>query len=151
MKAMAKRSQPPPSAPSPRRRGRPPKAGGAISHVEAQRAYRARLKAAGKGVRTVRLDAVPAGPAQPLANGGNSAEMPDFDPATQIVWDRAMFEDMRNKLHHALLQIELRDERLKEIEQRNAWLEGELKLQERQNTNSLKEIITLRQQLAKQR
>jgi len=35
--------------------------------------------------------------------------------------------------------------------ERNTYLEGELKLQEQHHTNTLKEVITLRQQLAKRR
>jgi hypothetical protein len=37
------------------------------------------------------------------------------------------------------------------LETRNAYLEGELKLQERHHTNTLKEVITLKQQLAKKK
>jgi hypothetical protein len=29
------------------------------------------------------------------------ASIPDFDPATQLVCDRKMFEDVREKLHNA--------------------------------------------------
>jgi hypothetical protein len=51
-------------------------------------------------------------------------------------------------LHNALLEIEVRDEDLKRLEQRNAYLEGELKLQEQHHTNALKANIVLKQQLA---
>ena len=59
-----------------RPRGRPPKPGGRIPQVEVQRAYRARLAAAGKVVRVV--DAVSVRPAP--ANLASTA-IPDFDPA----------------------------------------------------------------------
>jgi hypothetical protein len=36
------------------------------------------------------------------------------------------------------------------LEQRNAYLEGELKLQGQHHTNALKEIVTLKQQLVQQ-
>jgi hypothetical protein len=49
------------------------------------------------------------------------------------------------------LKLELREEDVARLEQRNAYLEGELKLQERHHTNALKEVITLKQQLAKKR
>jgi len=62
-----------------RRRGRPPKSGGPKSQAEVQRAYRARLKAAGKIVRIV--DAVPAG----SAPAGAALSIPDFDPATDFI------------------------------------------------------------------
>jgi hypothetical protein len=41
---------------------------------------------------------------------------------------------------------------IKRLETRNAYLEGELKIQEQHHTNALKEVTaTLRQQLAKRR
>jgi hypothetical protein len=109
-----------------------------------QRAYRARLAAAGKVVRIVDTLAVDA-----AAPRVALAPVPDFDPATQMISDRAMFTDMRDKLHNALLKLELREQDVQRLAQRNAYLEGELKLQEQHHTNSLKELITLRQQLAK--
>jgi hypothetical protein len=153
MKAVAKKPKRPMSAPPKRRPGRPPKPGGAIPHVEVQRAYRARLKAAGKGVRIVELSAaaIPVGPAYSQATGASSAEVLTFDPTTEMVCDRKIFEDMRDRLRHALSKLALRDERLEQIEKRNAWLEGELKRQERHHANSLKEIITLKQKLEKRR
>ena len=79
------------------------------------------------------------------------ASIPDFDPATQLVCDREMFEDMREKLRKALLKQELREQEVTRPTTRNAYLEGELKLQEQHHSNTLKEVITLRQQLAKRR
>ena len=139
---MAKNPGPPPSLPTvTRRRGRPPKPGGRTLQVEVQRAYRARLAAAGKAVRVV--DTLLVSPAL--------ASIPGFDPATQLVCDRDMFEDMREKLRNALLKLELREQDVARLETRNVYLEDELKLQERHHTNTLKEVITLKQQLAKRR
>ena len=56
-----------------------------------------------------------------------------------------MFEGMRDRLHNALLKLELREQDAARLEQRNAYLEGELKL------TPLKEVITLRQQPGKRR
>jgi hypothetical protein len=108
-------------------RERPPKPGGRVPQVEVQRAYHARLAAAGKIVRVV--DAIPASPA--LAS----------IPGTE-------FEAMRERLHNALLRLELREQDVARLEQRNAYLEGELKLQGQHHTNALKEVITLGRQLA---
>ncbi len=58
---------------------------------------------------------------------------------------------MREKLHNALLKLGRREQDVARLEARNAYLEGELKLQERHHTNTLKEVIVLRQQLAKRR
>ena len=62
-----------------------------------------------------------------------------------------MFEKMRDDLHNASLKLELREEEVARLEQRNAYLEGELKLQERHHTNALKDNIVLKQQLAQTR
>jgi hypothetical protein len=55
---------------------------------------------------------------------------------------------MRDRLHNALLKPELREQDVQRLEQRNAYLEGELRLQAQHHTNSLKDLITLKQQLA---
>jgi hypothetical protein len=138
---MAKKLRSPPAPPAKRRRGRPPKPGGPTPQAEVQRAYRARLAAAGKVLRLV--DAVSASPAL--------GSIPGFDPATQIVCDRQAFEGTRNKLHNALLEVERRRDDVARLETRNAYLERELKLQERHNTNILKEVVELKQQLAKKK
>jgi hypothetical protein len=79
------------------------------------------------------------------------ASIPDFDPATQLVCDRETFVGMRDQLHNALVKLEVRQQEVARLETRNAYLEGELKLQERHHTNTLKEVITLKQQLAKKK
>jgi hypothetical protein len=125
---MAKNPAPPRSASAVKRsRGRPPKPGGRLSQVEVQRAYRVRLAAAGKVVRIV--DAATLG----------LASIPD-----------AEFEALRKRLYDALLKLELRQQEVARLEQRNAYLEGELTLQGQHHTNALKEIVTLKQQLLQQ-
>jgi hypothetical protein len=117
-----------------------------MSQVEIQRAYRARLAAAGKVVRVV-----DAASARPASASPPMTAVPDFDPAKDSIYERKMIEKMRDDLCNALLKIELREEDVARLEQRNAYLEGEVKLQERHHTNALKEVITLKQQLAKKR
>ena len=77
--------------------------------------------------------------------------IPGFDPATQLVCDRKTHKDIRNNLHNALVKLDVRERDVARLETRNAYLEGELKLQERHITNTLKEVITLKQQLAKKK
>lgn len=136
----------PRSAPVAKRRGRPAKPGGRKPQVEVQRAYRARLKAAGKVVRVVR-----AIPATPASASVAPPLIPDFDPATQMICDRALFEGISERLHNALLKIERQEQDVERLTTRNAYLEGELKREEQHHTNALKEIVTLKQQLAKRR
>jgi PHD/YefM family antitoxin component YafN of YafNO toxin-antitoxin module len=123
---MAKTPSPPASAPAVKRpRGCPPKPGGRMSQVEVQRAYRARLAAAGKVVRIV--DAA--------------------KPALVSIPD-AEFEAIRKRLHDALLKLERRQQDVARLEQRNAYLEGELILQHQHHTNALKANVVLKKQLA---
>jgi hypothetical protein len=138
---MAKKPRSPPAPPAKRRRVRPPKPGGPIPQAEIQRAYRARLAAEGKIVRLV--DAASASPAL--------ASIPGFDPARQLNCDRKTNKGMHNNLHNALVKLDVREQDVARLETRNAYLESELKLQDRHITNTLKEVITLRQQLAKRR
>jgi hypothetical protein len=141
---MAKRSGSPASIPSaPKRRGRPPKPGGKLSQVEIQRAYRARLVAAGKVVRIV--DAVTLSPAQ---SNPALAAMSDFDPARDGVYDREMVAGLRDQLHNALLKAERLEGDIARLTARNVDLEGELILQHQHHTNSLKANIVLKKQLA---
>jgi hypothetical protein len=143
---MAKKTRPRRPAPAAKRRGRPPKPGGRIPQVEVQRAYRARLKAAGKVVKVV--DAVPANPA---SASGALPSIPDFDPTTQMICDRELFEGFRDGLHNALLKIERREQDVERLTKRNAYLEAELKREEQHHTIALKQIVTLKQQLEKRR
>ena len=117
-----------------------------MSQVEIQRAYRARLAAAGKVVRVVDAASVrPASASPPMT------AIPDFDPAMDGIYERKMIAKMRDDLRNALLKLELRQEDVARLKQRNTYLECELKLQERHHTNAVKEVITLKQQLAKKK
>ena len=62
-----------------------------------------------------------------------------------------MFDKMRDDSRNASLKLELREEEVARLEQRNAYLEGELKLQERHHTNALHDNIVLKQQLVQTR
>jgi hypothetical protein len=57
-----------------------------------------------------------------------------------------MVEGMRDQLHNALVQLELREQDVARLQARNAYLEGELKLQALHLTNALKDNIVLKQQ-----
>jgi hypothetical protein len=48
---------------------------------------------------------------------------------------------MRDKLHSALLKLELRERDVARREQRNAYLEGELKIRGQHHTNALNEVV----------
>jgi hypothetical protein len=104
-----------------RLRGRPPRPGGPKPQAEIQRAYRARLKAAGKVLKLLDADAVA---------------------------DLAMIDGMRERLHGALLKLELREQDVARLDQRVAHLEAALKREERHHTNALKEIVVLKQKAA---
>jgi len=99
-----------------------------------QRAYRARLAAAGKVVRVVDANAVP---------------VPGFDPAKDGIFEREMIARLREQLRNALSKAELREEEATRLRERNAYLESELKTQERHLTNALKDKVTLEQKLAR--
>jgi hypothetical protein len=62
--------------------------------------------------------------------------------------DLKTFVEMRDKLHNASLKLERREQDVARLEQRNAYLEGELKLQAQHHTNALKEVIMLKRELA---
>jgi septal ring factor EnvC (AmiA/AmiB activator) len=102
-----------------------------------QRAYRARLAAAGKVVRIVDASSAPLPPA-----------ITDYDPTIDGIYERAMIESMRDQLQNALSKLERWEQDVARLQQRNAYLEGELKLQEQYLTNALKDNILLKQQLA---
>jgi hypothetical protein len=63
--------------------------------------------------------------------------------------DPKTFVEMREKLHNALLNLELREQDVARLEQRNAYLERELKLQAQHHTNALKDIVLLKRDLAR--
>lgn len=115
-----------------RPRGRPRKPD-AQTPAERQRAYRKRLAAAGE--------------APHVRHVGDVA----FDPETQVVIERAFFEEQCRHLHNALLKVELLDEDRARLDRRNAYLEGELKRLEQLHTISLKELVVLKQSLVAKR
>jgi hypothetical protein len=84
-------------------------------------AYRARLAAAGKVHKL--LDAA-------------------------AVADLAMLDRMRERLHDALSKLEMREQDVARLTERNTYLENEMKRVEQHNLNILKEVITLRQATA---
>jgi hypothetical protein len=108
----------PPAKPVKRPRGRPPQPGGPKPQAEIQRAYRARLKAAGKVVTIVDAEAAA---------------------------DLAMLDRMRERLHDALSKLEMREQDVARLTERNTYLENEMKRVEQHNLNILKEVIVLRQ------
>ena len=57
-----------------------------------------------------------------------------------------MVESMRDQLRTALVRLELREEEVRDLRDRNAHLELELQRQGRQLTNALKDNIVLKQQ-----
>jgi len=130
---MPKKPSTPSALPAKPRRGRPPKPGGRKPQVEVQRAYRARLAVAGKVVRIVDVNAVP---------------VPDFDPAKDGIFEREMIASLREQLRIALSKMDVREDELARLRDRNAYLEAELKLQERHLTNALKDKVALEQKLA---
>ena len=109
-----------------------------MSRAEIQRAYRARLAAAGKVVRIV--DATGAVPTTP-----------DFDPAGDGISERQMIAGMRDQLRNALLRIEVLEEDRARLQGRNAQLESELKRQEREIINALKDKIAAQDEVARLR
>jgi hypothetical protein len=111
----------PPTKAVKRPRGRPPQPGGRKPQAEIQRAYRARLKAAGKVLKLVDADTIA---------------------------DLAMVDGTREKLHDAVSKLERREQDVARLTTPNAYLENELKRLEQHHTNSLKEIVVLKQQVA---
>ena len=60
-------------------------------------------------------------------------------------------QEMRDKIRDLVLKVERREQDVARLTARNAYLEGELKMQERHITNALKDNIVLKQQLAKKK
>jgi hypothetical protein len=139
---MAKKPEPPSRPAAKRPRGRPPKPGGRIPQVDVQRAYRARLAAAGKVVRIVdaTLFEQAANPAP--------ATIPDCDPATDGIYDRAMLAKMRDDLHNALVQIKILEQDRARWQTDCARAEAELRVERQHHTNTIKDKIVLQQELA---
>jgi hypothetical protein len=139
-----KRHPPVPAAPvAKRKRGRPPSPNGPKSQAEIQRAYRARLAAAGKLVRIVDASAIDS-----AAPGVAVASFPDFDPARDGIYDRAIVEKMRDDLHHALIDIRILDEDRTRWQNDCARAEAELRIERQHHTNTIKEKIVLQKEIA---
>jgi hypothetical protein len=132
MKAPARPRSIPAAKAVKRPRGRPPRPGGPTPQADIQRAYRARLKAAGKVVRLVDPAAI----------------IPDFNADTHFVCERTVFEQLRYDFNTALLKIVRLTEDLEQLQLRNRYLEADLKQLERHHTIALKDIIVLKQQAA---
>jgi hypothetical protein len=94
---------------------------------------------------------VDAASVRPASGSPPMTAIPDFDPAGDGIYEQKTIEKMRDDLRNALLKLERRKEDVARLVQRNAYLVGELKLEARHHTNALKEIITLKQQLAKKK
>jgi septal ring factor EnvC (AmiA/AmiB activator) len=106
-----------------------------------QRAYRARLRQAGKVERVVDAAVFEA-----IQSRAAAPARPDFDPETQFICERAVFRQLRDDLERAATKLKLREEDVARIEKRNAYLEAELKRVEQHNGAILKELIALRQE-----
>jgi hypothetical protein len=110
-----------------------------MPQLEVQRAYRARLAAAGKVVRIVDTRAI--------VDARLAAQsIPDFDPAKDGVFERQIVESMLDQLRTALVRLELSEENVRDLRHRNAHFESELQRQGRELTNALKDNIVLKQQ-----
>ncbi len=138
---MAKKPELPSRPAAKRPPGRPPKPGGRIPQSEVQRAYRARLAAAGKVVRIV--DATALERANPAP-----ATIPDNDPATDGIYDRALFAKMRDDLHNALVRIKNLERDRNRCQTDCTRAEAELRLERQHHTNTIKDKIVLRQEIA---
>ena len=103
----------------------------------------ARLAAAGRVVRIVDASDV-----SPTSAGVAQLSIPGFDPAKDGVFDRQMVASTRDQSHNALSKLELREKEMTRLRARNAYLESELKLQERHLANALKDNIVLKKKLA---
>jgi hypothetical protein len=74
--------------------------------------------------------------------------IPDYNPAIDGIFERAMVEEWREDLRSALLKLELREQDVARLEARNAYLEGELKLEQQHRTNTIKDKTLLQQEIA---
>jgi hypothetical protein len=109
-----------------------------------QRAYRARLAAAGKVVRVV-----DAGSAPPFSSPSPAlASIPAYDPAIDGIYERAMFEKMRDDLHNALSHIEVLETDRNRWQTDSARAEAELRIERQHHTNTIKDKIVLQQEIA---
>jgi hypothetical protein len=105
-----------------RPRGRPPTSPeGSKTRAAIQRDYRERRKAAGKVLRVI---------------------------DTWKTMTPAEIAELRERLDSALLKLKLREQDVTRLDQRNGYLEAELRRVEQHNQHLLKELILLRQTAA---
>jgi hypothetical protein len=87
----------------------------------------------------------------PTSQGANRKRRYSAPYRERLKGSRISPDDLAN-LHErfrvTLLDLELREQDVARLTERNAYLEGEMKAQEQHHTNSLKEIVMLKQQLA---
>jgi hypothetical protein len=120
-----------------RKRGRHPLPGGPKSQAETQRAYRARLAAAGKVVRIVDAAAF-TNPAVSTHSG---------DSAIDHINERALFEKLRDDLNNALIRIQILDEDRTRWQNDCARAEAELRIERQYHTNTIKDKILLQKEI----
>ena len=70
--------------------------------------------------------------------GSRRRQSPTSIQRRMVVFERQMVESMRDQLRTALERLELREEEVRDLRDRNAHLELELQRQGRQLTNVLK-------------
>jgi len=76
-----------------------------------------------------------------------AAQIPDFDPAEDGVYERETIASMRDQLRSGLSRLELREEELARLRERDAHLEAELKTTDWHLTNALKDKVALQERL----
>ncbi|MBS0641539.1 MAG: hypothetical protein JSS43_16860 [Proteobacteria bacterium] len=74
--------------------------------------------------------------------------LPDFDPKTQLICERAVFAELRSNLENALHKLSLREEEVARLRQRNAQLEADYAEERRFHDITLKEKIALQMKIA---
>jgi hypothetical protein len=120
-----------------RKRGRHPSLGGPKSQAEIQRAYRARLSAAGKVVRIVDAAA--------LTNPVVSTH--PGESAIDRINERAMLEKLRDDLNNALIRIQILGEDRTRWQNDCARAEAELRTERQHHTNTIKDKILLQKEI----
>jgi hypothetical protein len=112
----------------------PARPGGPTPQAEIQRRYRQRLAAVGKVVRLIDPSAVPI--------------ISDFNPGTDVVVDRAGWEDVHERLRNALSKIALLEDDRARWQTDRARAEAELRLEQQSHTKTLKDKIVLKNEIA---
>ena len=76
------------------------------------------------------------------------ASVPDLDPARDGIYDRAMFEKMRDDLNNALIHIQVLDRDRIRWQNDCARAEAELRLERQLHTNTIKDKILFQKEIA---